>query len=153
MELTNEIKLSIQNCILCWLATVDDSGAPNVSPKEAFTFFGTDELIIANLASPGSIRNILKNNQVCVSFIDIFVQKGYKIRGKAEVLQSGAMGYIERHEALARIVGERFTIASIIRVKVSETEAIVAPSYRFYPDTTEESQVESALRTYGVRRV
>jgi hypothetical protein len=30
---------------------------------------------------------------------------------------------------------------------------IVAPSYRFYPhETTEASQVEAALRAYGVKR-
>ena len=152
MDLTEEIRESIQKCVLCWLATVDATGAPNVSPKEAFTFFGTGEVVIANIASPGSVRNILKNPQVCVSFVDIFTQKGHKLRGTADLLQPASPEYAERYEVLARIVGEKFSIAGVIRVRVTEAEPIVAPSYRFYPETTEEGQVESAMKTYGVRR-
>ena len=34
----------------------------------------------------------------------------------------------------------------------SAVEPIIAPSYRLYPhETTEQSQVQSALRTYGVQ--
>ena len=44
--------------VLCWLATVDDHGMPNVSPKEIFCCHGERELLIANIASPQSVRNI-----------------------------------------------------------------------------------------------
>jgi predicted pyridoxine 5'-phosphate oxidase superfamily flavin-nucleotide-binding protein len=64
--------------VLCWLATVDEAGRPNVSPKEIFTAHGDDHLLIAHLASPGSVRNLRARPEVCVSFVDVFVQKGFK---------------------------------------------------------------------------
>ncbi len=49
-------------------------------------------------------------------------------------------------------VGQRFTIRSVLVIQVQSVAAIVAPSYRFYPDdTTEASQVASAMRAYGVK--
>jgi len=56
---------------LCWLATVSEEGVPNVSPKELFVFEGEKHLLIANIASPQSVKNIQANCQVCVSGINI----------------------------------------------------------------------------------
>ena len=77
--LSPEIISSSRKSVLCWLATADAKGQPNVSPKEIFTFYGAEFLLIANIASPSSVRNIAANPLVCVSFIDIFVQKGFKV--------------------------------------------------------------------------
>ena len=71
-----EIKNYIERSVLCWLATADAAGVPNVSPKEIFVPFGDDHLLIANIASPESVKNIRGNPHVCVSFVDVFVQKG-----------------------------------------------------------------------------
>ena len=55
---------------------------------------------------------------------------------------------------LLAMVGQRFTIHSVLVVHVKSVAAIVAPSYRFYPDdTTEASQVASAMRAYNVQAV
>ena len=78
MILIEAIKQSIDKSILCWLATVSDAGMPNVSPKEIFQYYREDRVIIANIASPQSIKNIEQNPNICVSFIDILVQKGYQ---------------------------------------------------------------------------
>lgn len=108
--------LFIQRSVLCWLATADAHGQTNVSPKEVFAAFDEQRLVIAHIASPISLRNIQQNPKVCVSLIDIFVQKGWKLIGQA-------------HE-------------------------ILAPSYRFYPDsTTEEGQMDGAMKVYGVRPI
>ena len=84
--LTPDIKKYIDQSVLCWLATVSKDGIPNVSPKEIFTYLDNEHLGIAHIASPNSIRNIKANPNVCVSFVEIFVQKGYKLRGKVEII-------------------------------------------------------------------
>jgi hypothetical protein len=54
-------------------------------------------------------------------------------------------------QPLLAMVGQRFTIHSVLVIQVHSVAAILAPSYRFYPDeTTEASQVASALLQYGV---
>ena len=50
--ITAEIARSIEQSVLCWLATVSADGIPNVSPKEAFLHDGEGRLLVANIASP-----------------------------------------------------------------------------------------------------
>ena len=61
-----EVIKYIEQSVLCWLATSDRDNFPNVSPKEMFTHFEENKLLIANIASPNSIANINVNNKVCV---------------------------------------------------------------------------------------
>jgi hypothetical protein len=56
-------------------------------------------------------------------------------------------------QPLLPLAGPRFTLHGVIVVQALAVEPIVAPSYRLYPeDTTEASQIASALKTYGVQR-
>ena len=38
MMLHEDVKQSIKESVLCWLATTDENGVPNCSPKEVFTY-------------------------------------------------------------------------------------------------------------------
>ena len=91
--LTPEVKQSIDQCVLCWLATVDSNSLPNVSPKEVFTYYGEQSLLIANIASPKSVLNIQQNEKVCVSLIDIFRQKGFKLVGRGKVIDKSKVNF------------------------------------------------------------
>jgi predicted pyridoxine 5'-phosphate oxidase superfamily flavin-nucleotide-binding protein len=53
------------------VATVSSQGEPNVSPKELFFVLDTETLLIANIASPQSLKNILQNSKVCVSGVNV----------------------------------------------------------------------------------
>lgn len=88
-RLSADIRRLIDRCVLCWLATVDPEGGPTVSPKEIFEALGDDRLLIAHIASPGSVRNLEHNPRVCVSLVDVFVQKGWKLSGSARVIRPG----------------------------------------------------------------
>ncbi|MBK6636318.1 MAG: pyridoxamine 5'-phosphate oxidase family protein [Rhodocyclaceae bacterium] len=148
--LTDDVLDYIQRSVLCWLATADADGVPNVSPKEVFCAFGRDRVLVAHIASPGSVRNILANPNVCLSFVEVFVQKGYKLRGVAEIVTPTAQRYAEWLAPLTQITQGAFPIPGIIAITVTAVEPIMAPSYRLIPGTTEASQVASALNTYGV---
>jgi hypothetical protein len=97
------------------------------------------------------VRNIDVNALVCVSFIDVFVQKGFKVMGAARSIHRSDPAYAEWARPLLAKAGPRFPIHSVIVVQAQTVEPIVAPSYRLYPDTaTEQSQMEAALRIIGV---
>jgi predicted pyridoxine 5'-phosphate oxidase superfamily flavin-nucleotide-binding protein len=142
-----------QRTVLCWLATVSADGQPNVSPKELFAVVDDDHLVIANLASPVSATNIRAEPRVCVSLIDVFVQKGFKLMGHATDIRTDEPEFAQWAAPVLNQAGDRFTVRSVFRVRVQAVTPILAPSYRFYPEqTTEAAQVESALRAYGVVR-
>ena len=142
---------AMNTSVLCWLATCDAQGQPNVSPKEVFAAVDAQHLVIAHIASPRSVRNLAANPRVCVSFIDVFTQKGFKVLGDATVIRPGDPRFASLGALLLPKTQGKFPIHAAILVRVTAVEPILAPSYRLFPDeTTEASQVASAMRTYGV---
>lgn len=87
MKISDAVRLDIRNSVLCSLATVDDHGIPSVTPKEIFASHGDDRIVIADIASSGSVRNVQGRPKVCVSFVDVFRQRGFKLTGRAEIVQ------------------------------------------------------------------
>lgn len=152
--LTHKVRKTMETSVLCWLATADSRGRPNVSPKEVFCAFDDRHLVIANIASPLSAKNIDENPHVCVSLVDILVQKGHKLVGSAINVRRRATGYERWLAPLRPVVADRFPVRSVFVVRVERVAEIVAPSYLLFPESTSESlQIEAAEAAYGVRRL
>ena len=149
--LTDDIRKYLDLSVLCWLATISEDGTPNLSPKEIFVPEGDRHVLIAHIASPKSVRNIRANPKVCLSFVEIFEQRGYKLNGLARVFEPGDPDYDQRVAPLKRIATERFPVLGFIEVEVLKAVPIVAPRYKLYRDTTREAQVERAVKTYNER--
>lgn len=148
--ITEQVKNYIDKSVLCWLATANLEGEPNVSPKEMFTYKDDTTLLIANIASPNSVANIRENPNVCLSFVDIFIQKGFKLKGVASLINPNDKGFSEAVQPLIALFSDRFPIQAVIEIKVTSVAAIQAPSYFLFDHTTAQSQVDSAMKTYGV---
>ena len=151
--LTEEIHSDIENSVLCWLATADPDGHPNVSPKELFCADGDAALVIAEVTSPNSVRNIRANPAVCVSFVDVFRQHGFKMTGRAELIESGTEDFAKAGTRLLDMAGPDFRVRRIIRIRIDRVARIWAPSYRIFPDRSVEEQMRRGYETYGVRPV
>ncbi len=151
MNLDANVNRLVEESVLCWLATSSASGQPSVSPKEVFTTFQNDSIIIANIASPNSARNIKENPKACVSFVNVFTQRGFQLKGAAQLLGVGDDGFSEIEQILLEITEGKFPFKTVFRVMVEEVSEIFAPRYRLFPETTEQDQVSSAMESYGVR--
>lgn len=148
------VRQMAQRSVLCWLATMDAQGQPNVSPKEVWAIVDARHVVVANIASPISARNMATQALVCLSFVDVFVQKGYKLQGTAREVLPDASDFSVWAAPLQAMVGDRFQLCSVFVITVQSVTPIVAPSYHFYPEsTTEASQRQAAMRTYGVRPI
>lgn len=148
MKLSKDIKESMDKSVLCWLATASSDLQPNVSPKEIFTHYKTGEIIVANIASPQTIKNIKENENVCLSFIDIFVQKGFQIKGKAEIIDKTSSEYFEMEKILSNLADGKFPFSTITKISIKQIKPIIAPSYIFFPETKEEEQIKKAKDNY-----
>lgn len=149
--LTDEIKRYLELSVLCWLATVSEDGTPNVSPKEIFVPEGDRFVLIAHVASPKSVRNIRANPNACLSFVEIFEQRGYKLNGRARVVEPGDPDYESRVAPLEQIATEHFGVRAFIELEVLSAVPIVAPRYKLYKDTTPEAQAARAVKAYNQR--
>ncbi|MBQ4850088.1 pyridoxamine 5'-phosphate oxidase family protein [Pseudoalteromonas sp. MMG012] len=148
--LTEAVKASINESVLCWLATVDIDGVPNNSPKEVFLAHGNTAILIADIASPNSVKNIQGNANVCVSFVHVLKQKGFKLTGTATYHRKSTAGFDELFTHIYPITGEQYPVKGIIYIEITTVKPIVAPSYYLQPDLTEQQQIASARKVYGV---
>jgi predicted pyridoxine 5'-phosphate oxidase superfamily flavin-nucleotide-binding protein len=148
---TQEVIKYIEESVLCWLATSDKDNFPNVSPKEMFTHYKDNKILIANIASPNSVVNIIENSNVCVSFVNVFVQKGLKIKGQAKIIYKEDTDFEIKVKPLIALYSDKFPISAVIEITVQKIAPIQAPSYSLYPEITEEMQIKSAMDTYKVK--
>ncbi|WP_434361167.1 pyridoxamine 5'-phosphate oxidase family protein [Parasalinivibrio latis] len=151
MAMTKEVKDAMSASVLCWLATANSKGDPNVSPKEMFLPGEGNIFLIANIASPQSVQNIRENAAVCICFIDIFRQKGYQLKGIARVVERNDEAFEDHFERFQPLVTDRYPVLSIIEIEVTSAKPVIAPSYTLFPDTTEDDQIDQALVSYGLK--
>ncbi len=139
-----------ENYVLCWLATANQSGFPNVSPKEIFSWIDENKILIADIASSNSVRNIRENPNVCVSMLDVFIQRGVKIEGMADIISPENSDYYELEKPLVEMTKGLFKIRHILSISITRQSAILAPSYNIYPGKEEQDYLREAYQTYGV---
>lgn len=148
----DEQRQDAQNAVLCWLATSDAEGQPSVSPKEIWALSGEDRILIAEIASPGSLRNLRENPKACVSFIDIFRQRGWKCHGTAEAIAADDPRFAAIAAPVLALAGADYPVRHVIVLQVARMARIMAPSYKLFPERSEADRVEAAHRSYGVTR-
>lgn len=151
MALNEDILRLLYESVLCWLATSSADGQPSVSPKEIFLPYKNDSIIIANVASPNSARNIKANPKACVSFINIFTQRGYQVTGRAEYITQEHDSFQPIAFELRKLAGDDIPFKSAFQIHADSIKEILAPRYRLFPETTEQDQIDNAMLTYRVR--
>ncbi|MBV7417461.1 pyridoxamine 5'-phosphate oxidase family protein [Comamonas sp. CMM03] len=150
--LTSEVHAAAKASVLCWLATVDADGQPNVSPKEIWTLVDDRHVVVAHIASPVSVRNVQANPRACLSFVDVFAQKGFKLQGAGRVLFPQDADFERWAAPLYPLLGPRFPLHAVLLMDVNAVQPIVAPSYHLFPATTTEAgQIAGAMQRYGVQ--
>lgn len=152
-RLTAAVLEDVRRSVLCWLASVDDEGMPNVSPKEIFCAEGEAAILIADIASPASLANIRANPKVCVSFVDVFRQKGWKVAGEATIIGRDDPDFGRIGRDLIAMAGPSFPVRHVIRVAPRRITRILAPSYAIFPDRTDDERMAEVYRLYGVRPI
>ena len=128
--LTDDMKRVVERQKLGFVATVCPDGTPNLSPKGTVFVLDDDHLMFADIRSPGTVANLRGNPNVEVNVVDPFVRKGYRFKGRAEVLEAGAD--FERLVALCTgrgVFDAPRRIRAIVVVRVEQARALISPGY------------------------
>ena len=126
VKLSAEMQRVVREQRLGFVATVTADGLPNVSPKGTTRLWDDEHLFFADIASPGTMRNLTPNPNVEVNV----VVKGFRFRGTATVYTSGEI--FDRGLHLLRPGGSSVTrdrIRSIVVIDVTSADALVSPAY------------------------
>lgn len=125
--LTAEMKRLVEVQRLGYVATVCPDGTPNLSPKGTTAVWGNDQLVFADIRSPGSIANIRENPAVEVNVVDPIVRTGYRFKGNATVVSSGPT--FDEIVAFYRERGVRSPMQHVVLIQVERALPLVSPAY------------------------
>ena len=112
---------------LGFVATVNDDGTPNLSPKGTMVVLDDSHLMFADIRSPGTMANLASRSAMEINFVDPFCRKGYRFKGKAEVLREG--GAFDEMLAFYRARGSRNRIRAIVRMRIERAAPLISPAY------------------------
>jgi uncharacterized protein len=150
--ITPDMLAIIRGAMLCFVATVNDDGTPNLSPKASLTTRG-DRLLFADIASPRTVANLRRNPSIAVNVVDIFARRGYRFEGTAMVLPPGDPDYDSVAEWVWSVNGKTYPVDHVVSITVKRATPLSSPAYRFGEGTTEESLRQSFLARYHVRPI
>ena len=126
--LTADMKRVVGEQRLGFVATVCPDGTPNLSPKGTTAVWDDDHLVFANIRSPGTLANLRQNPNVEVNVVDPFRRKGYRFKGVASVLESGA--FYDKVIAFYKERGSQVSaIREVVLVRVQSAHPIYSPAY------------------------
>jgi predicted pyridoxine 5'-phosphate oxidase superfamily flavin-nucleotide-binding protein len=125
--LTADMKRVVREQRLGFVATVCPDSTPNLSPKGTTAVWDDDHLVFANIRSPGTLANLRENANVEVNVIDPFLRKGYRFKGAASVLESGAL--YDKAIAFYKERGVASVIREVVMVRVQSAQPIDSPAY------------------------
>jgi predicted pyridoxine 5'-phosphate oxidase superfamily flavin-nucleotide-binding protein len=126
--LTPDMKRVVGEQRLGFVATVCPDGTPNLSPKGTTAVWDEDHLVFANIRSPGTVANLKHNASVEVNVVDPFLRKGYRFKGVASILVSGAL--YDQVIAFYRERGSQVSaIREVVMVRVERAQPIDSPVY------------------------
>jgi predicted pyridoxine 5'-phosphate oxidase superfamily flavin-nucleotide-binding protein len=151
VKLDADMQRVVRDVALGFVATVNQDGTPNLSPKGTTTVWDDEHLVFLDICSPGTVGNIeAGRDAVEVNVVDAIVRKGYRFRGTARVLRTG--------EAFDRVVhwyaSERGSdvsrVQSVVLIAVESAAPLVSPAY---DDGTSADEIERrSLARYGLKR-
>ena len=126
--LTADMKRVVEEQRLGFVATICPDGTPNLSPKGTTAVWDDDHLVFANIRSPGTLANLRQNASVEINVVDPFLRKGYRFKGVASVLESGAP--YEKAIAFYQARGSTVSLfREVVLVRVDQAQPVDSPAY------------------------
>jgi predicted pyridoxine 5'-phosphate oxidase superfamily flavin-nucleotide-binding protein len=132
-KLTTDMKRIVNEQRLAYVATVCPDGTPNVSPKGTIAVWDDDHLVFADIRSPGTIENLMRNPAVELNVVDPFVRKGYRFKGTGKAIVDGDL-----FEDIMRFYRGRWVdttknkesrIRGFVLVEVETALPLISPAY------------------------
>ena len=130
--LTKDMQRLAREQRLGFVATVCADGTPNLSPKGTTTVWDDDHLIFADICSPGTIANLVRNPAVEVNVVDPITRRGYRFKGEATIVPAGplfehAMNFFRDTYGLSDALAGR--VEHVVLIKVRQAAPLISPIY------------------------
>jgi hypothetical protein len=153
IEISADVEAIIKQAILSFVATVNEDGTPNLSPKASLTV-RNGVLYFADIASPGTIRNLRRNPAVEINVIDIFQRRGYRFKGHASILPPGNDEYALIADWVRATNGLEYPVNHVVRIETLSITPILSPAHVFAEPARSQDEIRMTYyQKYGVRPI
>ena len=137
--------------MLCFAATINQDGSPNLSPKSTLKVFDDNQLIFANIASPKTTSNLKRDPRIEINCVDIFSRRGYRFKGRGVVHSIGTQIHDDLLLEIKNEHGNSIPVIDAILIEVLEVKPVLSPAYTFIKGVTENNLREAYMKKYNVR--
>ncbi|NLS07424.1 pyridoxamine 5'-phosphate oxidase family protein [Rhizobium sp. P32RR-XVIII] len=153
IEITADMTAIIQQAILSFVATVNEDGTPNLSPKASLTV-RNGVLYFADIASPKTIRNLRRNPAVEINVVDIFQRRGYRFKGRALILPAGDGEYSMIADWVRATNGQEYPVDHVVKIDTTSITPLLSPAHVFAQPPRSQDEIRSTyLQKYAVKPI
>lgn len=153
VDISADMEEMIQQAILSFVATVNEDGTPNLSPKASLTVTN-GVLYFADIASPGTIRNLRRHPAVEINVVDIFQRRGYRFTGNASILPPGDDEYSTIADRVRAANGPGYPVDHVVRIGITSITPLLSPAHVFADPPRSQDEIRTTYhQKYGVKPV
>lgn len=153
IEITADMRAIIKQAILSFVATVNEDGTPNLSPKASLTVMN-DVLYFADIASPRTILNLKRNPAVEINVVDIFQRRGYRFKGRALILPSDNEDSLTIANWVRATNGPEYPVDHVVKIENTSIAPLLSPAHVFAQPPRSQDEIRSTYyQKYGVQPV
>ncbi|ACL62549.1 pyridoxamine 5'-phosphate oxidase family protein [Methylobacterium nodulans] len=153
IEITADMHAIIKQAILSFVATVNEDGTPNLSPKASLTVTN-GILYFADIASPQTILNLGRNPAIEINVVDIFQRRGYRFKGRALVLPPGDDEYLMIANRVRATNGPEYPVDHIVKIETTSIIPLLSPAQIFArPPRSQDEIRDTYHQKYGVKPI
>jgi hypothetical protein len=152
-EITGDMEAIIRQAILSFVATVNEDGTPNLSPKASLTV-RNGVLYFADIASPRTILNLRRNRAVEINVVDIFQRRGYRFKGSASILPPGDDEYLMIANWVRATNGPEYPVDHVVKIETTSITPLLSPAHVFaHPPRSQDEITNTYHQKYGVKPI
>ncbi|CAD6553279.1 hypothetical protein LMG28727_05517 [Paraburkholderia kirstenboschensis] len=153
IEINADIEAIIKRAILSFVATVNEDGTPNLSPKASLTV-RSGVLYFADIASPATVRNLKRNPAVEINVVDIFERRGYRFKGHASILPPRDDEYSMIADWVRATNGLEYPVDHVVRIETISITPLLSPAHVFAEPARSQDEIRKTYyQKYGVRPI
>lgn len=127
--LTAEMRAIIEAHPLGFVASVNDDGTPNLSPKGTFIILDEAHLAFGNIRSPGTLANIARRPSVEINFLDVLARKAVRVTGSAQIIRKSDAEFTGLFAQMAKWEGYTQLMSALVRIDIARAQLILSPAY------------------------
>lgn len=144
-EITADMEAIIKQAILSFVATINEDGTPNLSPKASLTV-RNNVLYFADIASPRTILNLMRNPAVEINVVDVFQRRGYRFTGRAVVLPPGTEEFSLTADWVRATNGQEYPVDHVVRVETVAISPLLSPAHVFANPPRSQEEISETYR-------